>query len=89
MRVKSILITLGSHYSQLKISKIIQKSQIEEKLIVQTINKMIENNEIEAEFLLEKELIIFEQTPNIHKIDELMISFKEWEEKESIIRIKI
>ena len=44
LKTKSIIISLGSHHSQLKIIEIFQKSHIDERLIIRTINEMIENN---------------------------------------------
>ena len=79
LKIKSIIITLCSEYSRLEVIEIVKKSGVEENLIIQIINEMIENKEINAEYLSTTESLIFKQQPTNYELTDLMIPFEEWE----------
>ena len=81
LKIKSIIITLCSEYSRLEVIEIVKKSGVEENLIIQTIHEMIENKEINAEYLSTTESVIFNQQPTNYELTDLMIPFEEWEKE--------
>jgi predicted RNA binding protein with dsRBD fold (UPF0201 family) len=80
-KTKSIIIDLGAKYARLEIIDIVEKCGEEEGLIISTIQDMIKNREISAEYFKGSKAIAFSQQIDVEEIDELMKSFDEWEKE--------
>ncbi|TFF88966.1 MAG: hypothetical protein EU550_00225 [Promethearchaeota archaeon] len=80
LEIKDFLLDKGTNYNIIKIGDIMEKTRVNEKeLIVSTINSMIENEEIYAEYFKSTETLKFDKNTNIKEIDKLMEVYKKWE----------
>jgi tetratricopeptide (TPR) repeat protein len=80
-KTKRIIIDLGSRYSRLEVIDIVEKCGEEEGLIISTIQDMIKNREISAEYFKGSKAVAFSQQVDVDEIDKLMKSFDEWEKE--------
>ena len=65
-QIRKIILDLNTKFESLKISEIFEKSQIkDERFIIKTIEKMIRNKEITAQYLLPTKTVVFNQLSNI------------------------
>jgi hypothetical protein len=81
LKIKSIIRDLGSKHTRLQVMDIVDKCGEEEGLIISTIQDMIKNREISAEYFKSSKSIAFIQQIDVEEIDELMKSFDEWEKE--------
>jgi hypothetical protein len=81
LKIKGIIVDLGSEFGRLQVSDIIEKCGEEEELIISAIQDMIKNREISAEYFKSSKAIAFKQQVDIEEIDKLMKSFDEWEKE--------
>ena len=73
---------LGANYNQVYLAEIIEKTQVHDGILIkEVLNEMIENTEIYAKFSEENKLVLFDLETNIEEIDNLMETFKKWEQK--------
>jgi hypothetical protein len=79
--IKKTILDLGTKYTRLEIPEISEKSGYDADSIVFVLNDMIENNEIYAEFFKSSNTVSFNQRANLDEIDELLATFKNWEEQ--------
>ncbi len=80
--VKKKILELGTKYDRLEIKEIMEISNIEanlEDFVVKTINDMINNKEIYAEYFSSSKSIAFNSQANMDEIDNLMKVYEEWE----------
>jgi len=80
-KIKSIIIKLGTQFGRLQVKEITEICGEEERLIISTIENMIENKEIYAQYFSSTKSVAFNLQANIEEIDRLMATYKEWEEK--------
>lgn len=80
-KIKKIVLELGTKFPRLQIDDIAEKTMAYNDLIIETIKEMIKNNEIHAEYFERSKSVAFNQQTNIDEIDDLMVSFKDWEKK--------
>jgi len=80
-KTKSVIFNLGQNYARLEVSDIIEECGEKEELIISTIQDMIKNREIPAEYFKSSKTIAFKQQIDVEEIDKLMKSFDEWEKK--------
>jgi tetratricopeptide (TPR) repeat protein len=80
-KTKRIIINLGSKYGRLEVMDIVEKCGEEEVLIISTIQDMIKNREISAEYFKGSKAVAFSQQIEVEEIDKLMKSFDEWEKE--------
>jgi len=81
LKIKSIIIDLGSKYPKLKVIDIKDKCGEEEGLIFTTLQDMIKNREISAKYIKSSKAVEFSQQIDVEEIDKLMKSFDEWEKE--------
>jgi len=81
-KVKKSILELGTKYNRLQISDISEECGEKPGLIISTVNVMIQNKEIYAQYFERSKSVVFNQQANIEEIDKLMELYKEWEEKE-------
>ena len=79
--IKKTILDLGTKYTRLEIPEISEKSGYDADSIVFVLNDMIVNNEIYAEFFTSSNTVSFNQRANLDEIDELLATFKNWEEQ--------
>ncbi|KKM03594.1 hypothetical protein LCGC14_1772860 [marine sediment metagenome] len=81
-RVKKAVLELGIKFARLQIAEISEVCGIDDvQLIVDTVNNMIENKEIYAQYFSSTKSVAFDQQTNIDEIDKLMSTYKDWEDK--------
>lgn len=81
LKIKCIIISFCSQYSRLEVIEIVKKSGAEEKIIIQTINEMIEYKEINAEYLSATKSILFNKKPTNFELIDIMKPYEEWEKE--------
>jgi len=81
LKIKSIIKDLGSKYPRLDVMDIVKKCGEGEGLIISTIQDMIKNREIYAEYFKSSKAIAFSQQIDVEEIDKLMKSFDDWEKE--------
>ena len=80
--IKKTILDLGTKFGRLQIMEIAEVCSIkEEQLIIDTIKEMINNKEIYAQYFSSTKSIAFDQQANIEEIDNLMRTYKEWEDR--------
>ena len=73
---------MSTKYTRLNISEISEFCGIsDEALIIDVIQKMIENKEVYAHYFASTKSIAFDQQVNIDEIDKLMEHYKQWEKE--------
>jgi hypothetical protein len=80
-KIKKVIIDLGFQFARLEVMDIIEKCGEEEGLIISTIQNMIKNKEISAEYFKSSKAVAFSQQIDVDEIDKLMKSFDEWEKE--------
>jgi len=96
--IKKSILDLGTKFTRLQVPEIIERCKFKikgkytsdkigdyerkQRLVVSTINNMIGNKEIYAEFFYTTGTVVFNQQANIDEIDRLMDAYKDWEKKE-------
>ena len=78
--IKETILDLGTQYANLEVREISEACKIDKVKIIDTIKKMIENNEIYAEYFKSSKTVSFNKQANIKEIDNLMAMYQEWEE---------
>jgi len=79
-KIKNTILNLGTKYTRLQIVEISEECGESEDLIISTVKAMIESNEIYARYFESSKSVVYDQQANIREIDELMGTFREWEE---------
>ena len=80
--IKKAILDLGTKFARLQVAEISEVCTIQDThLIKDTINEMIKNKEIYAQYFSSTESVAFNQQANIDEIDKLMEIYKDWEEK--------
>ena len=77
--IKNVILELGTKYDRLNVDEISEKSNQDSGIITSTINEMIGNNEIYAEYFSSTKMVAFNKQANLNEIDTLMAKYKEWE----------
>jgi len=81
--IKSIILTLSTKYTRLLLSEIIEETKIRDKrLIRNTIQQMIQNEEVYGQYFSKSDSVVFDQQANIKEIDSLMAQFTKWESEQ-------
>ncbi|MBA7525872.1 hypothetical protein ES705_18030 [subsurface metagenome] len=80
-KTKSVIFNLGQNYARLEVMDILEKCGEDEELIIFTIQNMIKNREISAEYFKSSKAVAFSQQIDVEEIDKLMKSFDEWEKE--------
>jgi hypothetical protein len=82
-KIKQTILDLGVRFSRLELREISERTGIfDEDLIRDIILKMMENKEIYGEYFSTTKSVVFEQQTNIDEIDNLMATFRKWEENQ-------
>ncbi len=76
-----IIKDLSFRFARLEVTDIIEKCGEDEELIISTIQDMIKNREISAEYFKASKAIAFNQQIDVEEIDKLMKSFEDWEKE--------
>jgi hypothetical protein len=79
-KIKEVILQIETKRERIRLSKLAEKCGEKESLIISTIKKMIKNKEIMAEYFYTTRTITFSKEINIEEIDELIESFKKWEQ---------
>ena len=79
--IKKTIFDLGMKYTRLEVREISEKAGQDSELVLKTLNDMIKNKEIYAQYFNTTRTITFNQLANLKEIDNLMVKFREWEEK--------
>jgi len=89
--IRKKILDLGIKYPRLQVKeiaemcKVDENTKIEADTIIRIIREMIKNNEIYAEYYKKESLVVFDQQLITEEIDQLMESYRNWEEKEKKI----
>lgn len=81
-KIKNTILDLGTKFARLQVQEIGEKCKEEQDLIIQTVNEMIKNGEIYAEYFTSSKAVVFNLQANIGEIDKLLDAYKDWEKKE-------
>ncbi|TFF88656.1 MAG: hypothetical protein EU549_02610 [Promethearchaeota archaeon] len=82
-KIKKFVLNSSTKFKRMQLSEISEELEIKDKQIIsETIKKMIQNDEIHADYYKKSESVVFDQELNIEEIDNLMDTYKEWEKKE-------
>jgi len=84
--IRKTILDLGTKFTRLEVKEISEKCGFTvfwdgSSLIIETIEDMIKNKEIYAEYFQSSESVSFNLQANIDEIDKLMEAYKDWEEK--------
>ena len=81
-RVKKAVLDLGLKFARLQIAEISEVCDVDDvQLIVDIVKDMIDNKEIYAQYFSSTKSVAFDQQANIDEIDNLMSTYKDWEDK--------
>lgn len=80
-KIKNILKELASKHTRLQVMDIIDKCGEDEELIITTIQEMITNREISAEYFETSKAVAFIPQIDVEDIDRLMKTFDDWEKE--------
>ncbi|MFW9936797.1 MAG: hypothetical protein ACFFD5_04065 [Candidatus Thorarchaeota archaeon] len=78
--IKTTILDLGTQYANLEVREISEACKADKVTIIDTIQNMIENNEIYAEYFKSSKTVAFNKQANIKEIDNLMAMYQVWEE---------
>ena len=78
--IKKTILDLGTQYANLEVREISEACYADKVTIIDTIQEMIENTEIYAEYFKSSKTVAFNKQANIEEIDTLMATFRDWEE---------
>ncbi len=81
LSIKKIILDLGTQHTRLQIKEIAEISKIDRSSIINVVREMIANKEIYANYFKSSNFVAFNQQANIDEIDNLMATYKVWEEK--------
>ncbi|KKL11133.1 hypothetical protein LCGC14_2548870 [marine sediment metagenome] len=81
LAIKKIILDLGTQHTRLQIKEIAEISKIDRSSIINVVREMIANKEIYANYFKSSNFVAFNQQANIDEIDNLMATYKVWEEK--------
>ena len=82
--IKKTILDLGIKFARLQIAEISEVCDVDDvRLIVDVVKDMIDNKEIYAQYFSSTKSIAFDQQANIDEIDNLMSTYKDWEDKEA------
>lgn len=80
--IKKAVLDLGTKFARLQISEISEVCSVkDEQLIIDSVKEMINNKEIYGQYFSSSKSVAFNQQANIDEIDNLMKTYKEWEDK--------
>ena len=77
--IKKTILDLGTQYANLEVREISEACYADKVTIIDTIQEMIENTEIYAEYFKSSKTVAFNKQANIEEIDTLMATFRDWE----------
>lgn len=80
-KIRQIILDAGTKFSRIKIKEISENSKVDKISILKVIKDMIQNREIYGEYFGSSRTISFNQVANIKEIDNLLESYKKWEEE--------
>lgn len=78
--IKKTVLELGIEYANLEVREISEACNVNKMAIIDTIQEMIENNEIHAEYFKSSKTVAFNKQANIEEIDNLMALYQGWDE---------
>ena len=78
--IKKTVLELGIEYANLEVREISEACNVNKMAIIDTIQEMIENNEIHAEYFKSSKTVAFNKQANIEEIDNLMAMYQGWDE---------
>ncbi|TFF97431.1 MAG: hypothetical protein EU547_04305 [Promethearchaeota archaeon] len=81
-QIKKTILYLSTKYPELEIREIAEKSGEYPDLIIEIVKKMIEDNEIYAEYFGKSKMVAFDKQANINEINSLMEIYNQWETNE-------
>ncbi len=80
-KIKKAILGISTKFPQANILEVSEVCEIkDDKLIIQTIQEMIKNKEVHAQFFTSTNSISFSQEVNLEEIDRLMEIYRQWEE---------
>ena len=79
-KIRQIILDAGTKFSRIKIKEISEYSNVDKISIIKVIKEMVQNREIYGEYFKNSRTISFNQVANIEEIDNLLESYKKWEE---------
>ena len=77
--IRKTALDFGTKYSRIEIREISKKCNKDPRFIIQIIKKMIEDQEIYAEYFSSTKSVVFDKNANIEAINILMKKYEEWE----------
>ena len=81
IKIKNKVKELASKHTRLQVMDIVDSCSEEEGLIISTIQNMIKNREISAEYFNTNKVIAFISEIDVEQIDKLMKTFDDWEKE--------
>lgn len=78
--IKKTILDLGTQYANLEVREISEACDVNKIAVMDTVKKMIENEEIYAEYFKSSKTVAFNKKANTEEIDTLMAIFRDWEE---------
>ncbi len=80
--IKKAVLDLGLKFARLQIAEISEVCDVDDvQLIEEIVKDMIDNKEIYAQYFSSTKSVAFDQQANIDEIDNLMSTYKDWEDK--------
>ncbi|MHA2035792.1 MAG: NosD domain-containing protein [Promethearchaeota archaeon] len=80
--VKRKLLELGTEFEILRVNEIAESCGVLERSVISILKDMIKNNEIYAKYHKTENLVEFDQQLITQEIDQLMETYRQWEERE-------
>jgi hypothetical protein len=80
--VKKKIIEFGGKIPRLKVKDISEKSNVDTSTVFKTLKKMINNQEIYADYFESTKTIAFNQIANVENLDSLMKLYEDWEQQQ-------
>lgn len=80
--IKKTVLGLCTKFARLQIIEISEECGIDNQLIISTVREMIINQEIYAKYFDSSKSVAFDLQANLKEIDNLMATYKKWEDKE-------
>jgi len=78
--IKKSVLTFGKKGGRLEIKEVAEQTEESKRVIIPVVKKMIENNEIDADYFKSSKSIVYNRKTVSNEIDALISEFKEWEE---------
>ncbi|MBD3214451.1 MAG: hypothetical protein GF311_17700 [Candidatus Lokiarchaeota archaeon] len=83
-KVRKVILDFGTKFPRIKVKEILEECGTSFNFIIKEINKMIEEEQIYADYFRTSKSVVFNQQANIEEIDYLMQMYNQWESDKSI-----